>query len=140
MNEDLRRECQTFTRYLLGTDPTEYICAQYERAHAARGETRAPASFDRALVQAAGKHPWLARLADSYAVVFRRRGTLRQKLVLLLAILESTKPTAAVLDAADGAVATILSGAVRGCLFPIWLLVGLIIFTPVRLMSSIRGA
>jgi hypothetical protein len=51
------------------------------------------------LVLAAARGPVLARIADAYASVFARRGLLRRKLALLLAILETRLGTYRALDA-----------------------------------------
>lgn len=139
MSEVLHRECRVFTRYLIQAEATECIAARYAAAHAVREEVQTPGRFDRMLVTAASRHPWATRLADSYSALLRPHGTLRQKLVLLLALLESTAPTAAAIDAADGPAKTIVSGAVRGVLFPVWLLAGVIVFTPLRIVAALRG-
>ena len=56
--------------------------------------------LDRALMQVAHWGPPFTRVADGYAATFARASLLRRKLVLLLAILESRRQTAAVLDTA----------------------------------------
>ena len=92
-------ECRVFCNYLTSTDPTEYVNGVYSgAAELARG---ASAPSDMALLQIARRGPSFARAADAYASVFARRGTLRRRLILLTAILESVGTTSEILDSAD---------------------------------------
>jgi hypothetical protein len=58
-------------------------------------------SGDDVLTAVARRGPAFARLADAWAGVLARNGTLRRKLVLLLAILESTGETSSKVDTPD---------------------------------------
>ena len=138
MPDTLRHECRLFTRYLLDTEATEYICERYVAAHRERWEVRDPVGFDAALIRFARRNRITTRIADSYCALFRRHAPLRQKLVLLLAILETTAPSASVLDAADGSTATVVSGIGRAIVFALWALAGVIILTPIRALHP-RG-
>jgi len=92
--QDLARECRALSRYLAGVEPTPSITSAYARGHArmpAAGPGAADA-VDRLLLDAALAHPLLTRPADGYARLTRPTGLLRQKLVLLCAILESGPP------------------------------------------------
>jgi len=96
MNDDrqtLARECAVFTGYLVKTAPTPLVVARYTDAHDQPALALAPAPDERALLSLARRSPTAARLADSYARLFAPTGTLRRKLVLLFAILETTPPT-----------------------------------------------
>ena len=53
------------------------------------------------LVKVAGIGPWSTKIIDAYTRVFRPFSTVRKKLILLLAILESCAPTHAYLDSVD---------------------------------------
>lgn len=104
MPEDpLTNECQVYARYLMGRTPSAYVCDKYQACHQLRPAvlTPRPGSFDRVLVRLSRRGPWLARLADAYARFFVRGTTLRNKLVLLLAILESSSPEHEELDRVD---------------------------------------
>ena len=97
-HERLARECVTLTRYLSGVDPTVAVVDAYQRAHAEDVITPRPARFDRLLTAVARRGPGWARAADSYATALARHSTLRRKLVLLLAILESSWPACETID------------------------------------------
>jgi hypothetical protein len=90
--ETLRREAEVFTRYLVGRSPSEYVATKYRDGHRVIPYRGTPGTLpiDVFLVRVAGRGVVLVWLADAYARIFRRRGPLRQKLVLLTAILESS--------------------------------------------------
>jgi hypothetical protein len=52
-------------------------------------------AIDRVLLRAALVHPFFTRIADAYSTFWARRSALRVKLVLLLAILETSPATQA---------------------------------------------
>jgi len=91
----LDAECRAFTRYLIRQDPDPYTVARYQDGH--RGipfrRTGRRDAVDGMLVLFASHGGWRARVADAYARVFRPHGVLRQKLTLLLAILENAPAT-----------------------------------------------
>lgn len=87
-----------FTRYLLGRPPSRYVCAKYKEAHSKTPTLAESDEFDAFLVRIARRSPALTRLADSYATLFGRSTVLRKKLVLLLAILESSAPSYQAID------------------------------------------
>ncbi len=132
--EQLDAECRVFCRYLIGEEPSEYVLVKYRSAHqpGAAGPLQQGAGSDRSLVAFARRGARAARLADSFAVLFARAGVLRRKLTLLLAILESTAPTAAMVDTADrGSVAGFVLGAIgRGIAFAGRLLVAALVCGP----------
>jgi hypothetical protein len=87
-------ECDVLCRYLIGREPTEHARAQYVAAH----ELASPANphesqTDLLLVRLARGGPRRAALADAYAAAFLRNSTVRRKVILLLAILESAAPS-----------------------------------------------
>ena len=133
----LDRECLSYTRYLIGQDPTRDVLEHYrdfhEKSDALKGLEIDP--FDRLLVEASARGPSWARLADSYASVFRKDCALRKKLVLTLALLECAPPSFEALDRAGeggrlGAVLGLAGGAAR---YALTLIVSIAIFTPARL-------
>jgi len=86
----LERECGTFTRLLTGSPATPYVVGKYLEAHHVRPTFDVSGRFERILVNVAASGPLVARLADAYARLRMPRGALRKKLVLLLAILETS--------------------------------------------------
>lgn len=96
----LNAECRTFTRYLAGVDAPPDVLAAYRKAHQVSGLGRWKGPVDDLLITIARRGIWCARAADGYASLFARASFLRQKLILLVAILESRGETARILDTA----------------------------------------
>lgn len=94
----LDSECSTFTRLLTGRNPNAYVLAKYRSAHAMTDVGTAHDLFDTWSVSSARRSVAMARLADGYCRLRRPDGTLRRKLVLMLAILETAPPYFAALD------------------------------------------
>lgn len=132
---ELARECEIFSRYLVGRRPDAYILEKYAEAHHVAPDYGFDSRFDRVLVDFAAGGPRSTSLADSYACLFARRSALRRKLILLLAILESCSPQRGFLDAIEPAprffLALRLAG--RGALFVIRLLAAAFVFLPLQL-------
>jgi hypothetical protein len=82
-----------------------------------------------------------ARCADAHAALFAPASTLRKRLVLLLAILESRSPFSESIDmplggSAAGAIARV---GLRGVVALLGLLVGTVVLLPVRVALALRG-
>ena len=136
----LERECRTFTRYLAGREASPYVVQKYCDAHA--GPLAAAADpFDRRLMTVARWHPVTALVADAFARFFAPYGALRKKLVLLLAILETSPRFFRELDhpPGGGRVAEALRVGARLLVFVLALVVGVIVLLPVRLLTPRRG-
>ena len=97
----LERECQSYTRYLIGQAPTRYMIEKYQDFHQKMGAANS-GRFERFLVSASARGPLWARLADSYATVWRKNSSVRQKLVLMLALIECAPPGFEYLDRCPG--------------------------------------
>jgi hypothetical protein len=80
-------DARVFCRYLIGQDPSEAIVGRYARALAATGFD--PAGRD-PLMLFVRRHPSLLGPLDAACALFAPRHELRQRLVLLLALLETT--------------------------------------------------
>jgi hypothetical protein len=100
--EALRAECRAYCRYLAGVEPSEYVQTCYERSWSAAAGNRDEASplIDRCLLRVSRLGGLPARIADSYARLFRPFSTLRRRLILVLAILENSPPTHGFLNSA----------------------------------------
>ena len=142
MSADLEQECRTFTRYLVRRDPTPYVIGKYAAAHTAspamaQTEGKGSSRFDVRLTAIARRHPVLAVMADAYARIFVPRGLLRKKLVLLLAIIETSPVLFREVDLVRTPPvlwqAAVLG--VRFALFAVALVVGSFIFLPLRIVS-----
>lgn len=135
---DLPRECQTFTRLLTGLDATPYVTDKYVAAHAAHPDLASLDGFDSMLVTRAASSPLMARLADGYARRAQPQGPLRKKLVLLLAILETSPGFHTRIDTArsQSFVGAIVSLGLAGAAGAATAVAGLGLFTLLRLVSG----
>jgi hypothetical protein len=138
----LERECAVFTRHLVGAEPTPYVVRQYAAAHAVRPDTfAAPSGFGAFAVRLAHTSAFGARMADAHCRLFAPRGVLRRKLVLLLAILETTPPFHGDFDAVRGApTAQVLALGVGAAAWLVALLLGTIVLLPARLVLGTGGS
>ena len=137
----LDRECQTFCRFLLQHEPTEYVLQKYHDAHVVCGvrEPEPATSFDAVLLRIGRVHPWLTRLADVYGRLLLPGSRLRVKLVLLLAILESCAPTEARfrLSQAGYLPVVLLRLLFYGVGFATHLILALLLFLPVHAVAAL---
>lgn len=96
----LSHEFRRLTQYVAGVRPTEYQVGKYVDFHRRRGLSPRHA-FDR-LLFGLSRGGWLGiALADAYTGTVCRASLVRQKLMLTLAILESSAPSFETLDAPD---------------------------------------
>lgn len=89
VTDEIGQEFATFSRYLGTPVPGDRATLAYRRAHPSAAAV-AGDRLDRWLVTLARRSPALCALADGYARLARPNGTLRRRLVLALAVLEST--------------------------------------------------
>jgi len=136
----LDQESSAFTRYLAGTRPSDYVSRKYREGHAAipyrlRNDEDA---FDAMLVVVARGGAVRSRVADAYARIFRPHGALRQKLTLLLAILENSPDTHRRFTSGGRGTFAAVAGIAAGLLlFSLSLLAGFIFLGPAHLL--LRG-
>lgn len=130
----LAHECRVFTQHLIGTAPTPYAIDVYARAHAASARFIGQSTLDAVLVALARRHWLAARVVDGYARLLAPSGLLRRKLVLVLAILETSAPHYQRIDSplAQGPAATMAALAVRGVLGVLGAAVGCIVLLPIH--------
>lgn len=133
----LERECRTFTRLLTGSPATPYVIGKYLDAHRVRPDFGVSAGFEHALVGAAASSPVVAQLADAYARLLMPRGALRKKLVLLLAILETSRDFHRTIDAPPrpSPSRALFSLAASGVIGTLVMLSGMLIFGTLRLLT-----
>jgi len=135
---DLDRECAGFARYLTGLSVTDYVLEKYRDAHARHPDldARQSPTFDRWLISIARAHPLGTWLADTYTAVFFKQALVRRKWILLVAILESTAPTAELFDVPEpgGRAAFVVRLGWRGLAFLLGLGVSSILFMPVHVV------
>jgi hypothetical protein len=132
----LERECLTYTQYLIGRMPTEYVVNRYLDFHR-KSEVMTGLefdAFDQFLVSVSARGPFWASMADSYASVFLKDSVVRKKLVVTLALLECVAPSFEALDNVDSrsALAMPISLAWRAAKYVFLLGGSVVVFTPVR--------
>lgn len=89
----LEAECRVFTTYLAGQSANAYVIAKYIEAHRVCRGLKERTRFESWLGAVARANRRLTRIADAYARIFAPHSVLRHKLVLLLAILETSPPS-----------------------------------------------
>jgi hypothetical protein len=137
--DELGRECEVFTRHIAGRRPTPYVIGRYAAAHAALAGMEPQDGHGRWLLRVARSGSAACRVADVWARLAAPRSALRKKLVVLLAILEVSPPYAAELDQPSGGRSLEWARIVASSLTSvIALVVGLVLFLPVRLVSGGR--
>lgn len=135
----LGSECRLFVRHLVGLDANPYVVGKYIDAHRALDALAPVSRFDRILLGFASlSRPTLA-LADAHAAVFAKASTLRKKLVLTLALLETSAPYYERIDAAAGRgpAGALLRLAGRGTFALLLLAAGAVVLLPARLVAAL---
>ena len=135
----LERECRIFARYLTGQEPSRYIIEKYLDFHQKIGVRDGSTRFDRFLVSTASRGPYWTRMADSYGTLFRKNSVLREKLVVVLALSECAPPAFEGLDRVPGGglAGAALRMAAGGMNYGLALLIGGMLFSPVRLWMAL---
>jgi hypothetical protein len=131
---ELGRECDVFVRYLSRAEATPYLRAKYARAVEITPSLTPRPGFESRLLRFAGRGPVTARIADAYAALLAPHSALRGRLVMLVALLESTPPYHEEIERPPrGASAGELGGAIVSGIAGIMSLVaGLLILLPIR--------
>jgi len=137
-DERVNVECRVFTRYLTGQLPDRYISKKYAEAFSS-GQPLSrdlQSGFDALLVRLASIHPLLVRAVDAFSRLFYKDSTLRKRLVLLLALLESQASSAVVIDHPDQTTITgfVFTMAVQLLVFSVLLGVATLFLLPLRLL------
>src|SRR5207247_5969494 len=85
----LRKEGEAIARYLVGNAPPAPVLERYVQAHKTlfRG---APFPSDRSLVMFIRRHPWALPYLDGALGLLHPHSLLRNKILLMLALLETT--------------------------------------------------
>ena len=135
----LERECRVFTRFIARRTATPYVVSKYVDAHRISPAFAAMDRFDRWLVAFARWSPAVARLADAYGRLFIPGGLLRRKLVLLLAVLESSPPFYRDIDREPSRplLVALLWLAVSGVGGGLAAVVGTAVFAPLRAVARL---
>ncbi len=138
MVKQLDQEARVYTKYLIKQAPSPYVIEKYRQAHLRSPNVHQALEnpFNELLVKLSSKGPFWARLVDSYATFFLRNALVRKKIILLMAILESSAPTYQAFESPESKnplVIIVLLG-LRGAGFVFSLFIALLIFLPLRLL------
>jgi hypothetical protein len=135
----LERECRVFTRLLVGEAATPSIIAKYREAHAVLAGCIPESAIDRRLTAVASGGATRARMADAYARLFAPHTAFRRKLVLLLAILETSPPFHARVDRTEPRGPAIAVGrlALAGGVGALAAFAGVLLFGPWHLWTRL---
>jgi NADH dehydrogenase len=139
--DPVAEECVTFTRHLLGLEPDPVVIRSYGAALAALPALNADSPWDRALLSLARRGVGGTRAADAFAALFARASVLRQRLVILLAILETRPPFSDRIDEALGGSRWWVFARIawKGLGSVAYLVAGAVWLVPARLIQGARG-
>lgn len=143
--EVLDQECALYTRYLTGGEATDAIRAAYRRGHEhIPFHTDADPSarpIDAWILGLSRRGAFGARAADAYSRFFRAGGILRQKLTLVLAIVEHGPPHHRSLNRGGGSgpVGAFFGLGMIGIGFAAALATGILLLGPAHLIGRNRG-
>jgi hypothetical protein len=137
---ELERECWSYALYLSGIEPSPYIIEKYLDFHQKFGARAGVPSFDAFLLSVSARGAFWARLADSYASMWRKDSILRKKIVLTLGLLECAPPVFEKLDRVPGGgfAGSILRLGMAAALYSLTLLIATVLFTPARVWIADR--
>ena len=141
--DKINTECKVFTRYLMGQLPDKYIREKYTTAFSP-GQPLCKdlqSGFDALLIKLAVIHPLFTHAIDAFSRFFYNDSTLRKRLIMLLALLESQASTSAEMEypLKTGFTASILSMVLPLTLFSILLGIATITLLPLKLVLRRRS-
>jgi len=143
-NDNVKAECDVFSRYLTGCKPDDYVLKKYTEAflHGGVLERNVDKNFDHLLLNLALLHPFFTHIADIYSRFFRADSTVRKRLVLLLAILESWAPAYKNLDdsGTNSKALFFISMLFRGVFMVLTLLLSVVTLLPIQVIMSRKTA
>ena len=139
--DELHRECTVFTRHLLGVHPDAMVVERYRSAVSTIPSLTPGSGWERALLGFARRGVMRARSADAYAALFAPASVLRQRLVILLAILEVHPRFSQDIDKALGGSLPSVIGRVGASSLAavLFLVAGTLLLGPLRLALVMRG-
>lgn len=133
--ENYKRECRVFCRYLTAQKENDFVLNKYIECHS-RVDMKARDKFDSFLVRLASRNPLFTRFCDSFSRFFYSPSLIRKKLVYLLAILENSPPYCSFLDKADekGKLMLLLAIGLKGVGFGFHLFFSFIFLFPLKIL------
>jgi hypothetical protein len=142
-NQQLITECIAFGNYLIQRDPDEYVINNFCKAHEARlrSRTHQQCFFERILLYVATMNSLGTKLVDVYTSVFLKKGIFRQKLIILLAILECNHPYHMILDTPNFKRNRIIipKFIMKTISFSVFLILASLVFWPIHIAYYIQS-
>jgi len=142
-HQQLITECIAFCNYLVQRDPDEYVINNYCKVHEIKLKdlTHQPCFFERILLYVATMNSLGTKLVDVYTSVFLKKGIFRQKLIVLLSILECNHPYHLILDIPNFARNRIIipKFILKTISFMVFLILASLIFWPINLAYYIQA-
>ncbi|MFX0194696.1 MAG: hypothetical protein ACFFCW_01140 [Candidatus Hodarchaeota archaeon] len=139
--DSLNDECNVFCYYLVNQKPTDYIIQKYQEGHEASdiNQNLNSNTFNELLIAIAKINPFFTKLVDTYTCMLYKRSALRKKLLLLLAILESSASTHYSLDSPDSTNKTILFTKIsqKGLIFILTFFLSTIFLMPLHVLFTV---
>ena len=137
----LEEECELFSHHLIGEKPTSYVLKKYADAHKNILGVVQVTSFDSLLLEIATFHPVATAAVDSYTAVFCNRAIFRQKIVVLLSILECSSPSYLHFESPDPSSKAVLliKMLAKIVFFGVRLLVSMVVLIPLQSMFKLRS-
>lgn len=139
LGPEVETECQVFCRHLIGEEPSAYVLSRYRAGLLSKTfKLGAPGGFDTLLNRVAATNPFFAGAADAYSRFLRPNSLVRRKIILLLAILEST-PASPKLEQGDdcGVVVFFFRCAAATLMTGVRLAVGSALFLPLQILTAV---
>lgn len=137
----LSKECDAFTYYLIRQGPSDFIRQKYIKAHEANLNLHSAnlGIVDRLQMATSIRSSLAVKIADSYSAIFSRSCIIRKKIVLLLAILESSSSTYKHFDLPQGGGRAVLFGRMmlQGVIFAALFIFSSMIFFPLSLIDRL---
>jgi len=139
--EELEKECELLTNYLIGRTPDDYVKGKYVKGNRVTAIEKDLSPFDTVLIKAANKNLLLLKLADAYTSILYKNSAVRKKLLLALAILESSESTYLLIDTVEESPAAVVYARLskKTAVFLFTFIIAVIVFTPVKLISSFKN-
>ena len=134
------RECIAFTRYLTGKNPDDYLISVYSKIRQALpvGD-EAATLIDSVLLRISTMNRSATRISDAYSRIFLPRCLLRQRLIMVFAILENHPNFHRDFTRGAGIPRWRALLSIGGSLlaFGVALVIGMIVLLPVHVASSL---
>jgi NADH dehydrogenase len=141
--KQLMHECGLLTRYLVGQQPSDYVIEKFVEAHKFSSifDESKLKPFERFLLRNATRNIFTLKVIDAYSAFFSRSSILRNKLILMVAILESCTPSYRSFDPHPTApvIQILLNLFANGLGFAVAFALAILILIPIQILFALRA-